>query len=195
MKRISVFAIAASLLAMPAQASAPADAVTATPAVLTAANAVDPDAIVLARELVTLIYPLSDSVDYLRTSWAESLDSIENVSMRSRVKQEYERSLNRIEQVMSAHFPVMQEAYATAYAREFTANELRELIAFTRTPTGRHFVSDLEFADYDEAVLEANYAMSEEMEPIMYELQKVLCAEKTQARIAQGETDAKCPMA
>ena len=101
MKRISVFAIAASLLATPAQASAPADAVTATPAVLTAANAVDPDAIVLARELVTLIYPLSDSVDYLRTSWAESLDSIENVSMRSRVKQEYERSLNRIEQVMA----------------------------------------------------------------------------------------------
>lgn len=195
MKRISVFAGAAILLAAPVQASAQAGAETVTPAVLTAVDAVDPDAMNLARELVTLIYPLSDSVDYLRTSWSQSLDSIENVSMRSRVKQEYERSLNRIEQVMSAHFPVMQEAYATAYAREFTASELRELITFSKTPAGRHFVSDLEFADYDEAVLDANYAMSEEMEPIMYELQKVLCAEKTKARIAQGETDAKCPMA
>ena len=186
MKRISVFAGAAILLAAPVQASAQAGAETVTPAVLTAVDAVDPDAMNLARELVTLIYPLSDSVDYLRTSWSQSLDSIENVSMRTRVKQEYERSLNRIEQ---------QEAYATAYAREFTASELRELITFSKTPAGRHFVSDLEFADYDEAVLDANYAMSEEMEPIMYELQKVLCAEKTKARIAQGETDAKCPMA
>lgn len=192
MKRISVFVIAASFLATPVQASEHTNGETSTPAVFTAAN---PVALGLARELVSLIYPVSDTIDAMRTGWMESLDSIESVSMRAFAKQEYQRSLDRLEPVIAKHFPAIQEAYADVYAQEFSPSELEELIAFARTPTGRHFLSDTEFADYSDSVLNANDAMSTEIEPIMLDLQKAMCAQKTQERIARGETDAKCSMA
>lgn len=197
MKSLSVFVLVASLLAAPAQASENASraAPEMSQAVLSSDTRADPAALNLARELVGLVYPVSDTIDAMRTGWMDGLATIESVSMRSIVKQEYERTLDRLEPIIVRHFPKIQDAYAGAYAQEFTVAELRDLVAFANSSTGRHFLKDTNFADFDERVLEANEGMTEDLEPVMMDLRKALCEQKTQARIAQGETDAKCPLA
>lgn len=197
MKRFPAFVLVAAMLAAPVHASERVDDASyeMSQAELSSGAQADPAALNLARELVGLVYPVSDTIDAMRTGWMDGLATIESVSMRSIVKQEYERTLDRLEPIIVRYFPKIQDAYAGAYAQEFTVAELRDLIAFANSSTGRHFLKDTNFADFDERVLKANEGMTEDLEPVMMDLRKALCEQKTQARIAQGETDAKCPLA
>ncbi|MFW2350632.1 DUF2059 domain-containing protein [Qipengyuania sp.] len=54
------------------------------------------------------------------------------------------------------HFPDILEATATAYTREFSLDELKEIHAFAQTPAGQHYFSRATALLGDPAVARAN---------------------------------------
>jgi hypothetical protein len=61
-------------------------------------------------------------------------------------------------QVISRHLPRMHDAIATAYAREFSAAELGEIVAFGRTAAGRRYFQQSSRLLSDRDVAAANTA-------------------------------------
>jgi len=58
--------------------------------------------------------------------------------------------------VMMKHLPIQMQAMATAYAREFSLAELKEIHAFAATPAGSHYLSQSLAIIGDPAVAKAN---------------------------------------
>lgn len=61
--------------------------------------------------------------------------------------------------LFAKHMPKIFEATAIAYTREFTAEELRDIAAFARTPSGQRYFISLQTFQSDPAVAAANQAM------------------------------------
>lgn len=161
--------------------------------------ALDPERVALARSFVDLLYPVAtreqDTVEQIRLAYAPALEAIEKPTIRAGLRKEIERGMVDIIPIVNRYLPALWEAYAQAYAGEFSAGELREMIAFASTPTGQHFMKDLNFADRHAAVTDVTYEMSEELAPIYEDLQTRICKRRTEMRVAAGETDAKCSRA
>lgn len=105
-----------------------------------------------------------------------------------------DRYLTLAEPKIRAAMPALLEANAQVYAREFSADELRELIAFAQTPAGKHYIARYDLLMMAPEVIDAQRKLSEDLQPVMENLSKELCAEKAAQRIAMGDTDAKCPL-
>jgi hypothetical protein len=99
------------------------------------------------------------------------------------------------EPALREHLAKLLEAQSQAYAREFTADELREIIAFSQTKAGQHFMESSDAIDYDPAVMQAQLDFDEAIEPVFEQIQKDRCAAKAAALVAMGDTKAKCPFA
>lgn len=67
------------------------------------------------------------------------------------------------------HLPMIFEATAIAYTREFTLEELRDISAFARTPSGQRYFIALQKFPADPAVAAANQAMFADLAPIQQE--------------------------
>src|SRR5687768_8059000 len=91
--------------------------------------------------------------------------------------------------------PALLEANAQAYAREFSAEELRDLIVFAQTPAGKHYIERYDLLLMAPEVIDAQRKLSEDLQPVMENLSKEMCAEKAAQRVAMGDTKAKCPLA
>ena len=61
--------------------------------------------------------------------------------------------------LFAKHLPKIFEATAIAYTREFTLEELRDIAAFARTPSGQRYFISLQKFPSDPAVAAANQAM------------------------------------
>jgi len=96
--------------------------------------------------------------------------------------------------VLHARMPKLLEAYAQAYAREFSADELRAMTAFASSPAGKHYLTNPDFGFDDEGVVKAQMELQEAMRPIGEEIQKEACAKKAAARVAAGDKKATCPL-
>jgi hypothetical protein len=99
-----------------------------------------------------------------------------------------------MEPAIRGQIPNLTEAYTQAYAREFSAGELTELIAFAQSPAGKHYISRVDFMDADPAVLEAQQGITEAMMPVLEEMRKEACAKRAAARVAAGDKKATCPL-
>jgi hypothetical protein len=110
-------------------------------------------------------------------------------------KSKVDHALAKLEPTMRAQLPKLFEAYAQAYAREFSDSELRDMIAFASTSGGKHYLAHREFVLGDPSVVQAQQEMNEAMKPALFELQKEACAEHTAQRIAAGDKNAKCALA
>ena len=66
----------------------------------------------------------------------------------------------------SKHLPKIFEATAIAYTREYTLEELRDISAFARTPSGQRYFLSLQKLMNDPAVAEANTSMFRDVEPV-----------------------------
>ena len=84
----------------------------------------------------------------------------------------YDESLARIRESFRALYTdridlefVVERVYAPIYARYFTEQELRDLIAFYRSATGQKVLTTL-----PNVILEATAALSEELMPIITEM-------------------------
>ena len=64
------------------------------------------------------------------------------------------------------HLPKIFEATAIAYTREFTLEELKDISAFARTPSGQRYFIALQKYPTDPSVAAANQAMFADLAPI-----------------------------
>ena len=67
--------------------------------------------------------------------------------------------------VISKHIPSMSNAMACAYVREFSPAELAELLTFSKTPTGRHYLLKSTSMVGDPSVVAANQAYFADLKP------------------------------
>ena len=100
----------------------------------------------------------------------------------------------RLEPNIRKRMPTVSEAYARAYAAEFSIAQLGELVAFGSTPTGKHFLANILALETDPNVSEAAISVMEELTPALMEFQKKACADRAQQRIAMGDSKAKCAL-
>jgi hypothetical protein len=161
--------------------------------------AASPEKIGLARQFVNLALPPERYMELMRagaaSGLANSLAGLKDEDAQTEGKADLDRFFARLEPVMKAQLPVLSEAYASAYAREYSAAELQQMIAFAQTPAGQHYLSRRDFVDLDPAVLEVQMKMFESFAPLMKQIQKEQCQAHTAQRIAAGDKNAKCPLA
>lgn len=147
----------------------------------------------LARRYVAL----EDPGDFIEVMRAAALHSASAHAEDPDDQAGVERFMNRVfalaEPRLRARIPAIAEASAQAYAREFSADELREMIAFAQSPTGRHYMARSAAVETDPAILDAQHGMFEDLAPYIEQVGKE-CAEKARQRIAMGDTNAKCPL-
>jgi hypothetical protein len=67
--------------------------------------------------------------------------------------------------LFAEHMPRILDATAIAYTREFTLEELRDISAFARTPSGQRYFARLQSLQSDPAVAAANEAMFTDLGP------------------------------
>lgn len=67
--------------------------------------------------------------------------------------------------LFAEHMPKILEATAIAYTREFTLDELRDISAFARTPSGQRYFARMQSLQSDPAVAAANQAMFTDLAP------------------------------
>ena len=100
-----------------------------------------PERLNLARRFVGLsmspdVYMEQVRVGFMAStsSQFDELETNDRVEAQNRLGKIY----GRIEPGIRAGLPKLFEAYSKAYAREYSADELQQMIAFADTPAGRH---------------------------------------------------------
>lgn len=68
--------------------------------------------------------------------------------------------------LFAEHMPKILEATAVGYTREFTLEELRDIAAFARTPSGQRYFLRIQALQSDPGVAAANSAMFTDLAPI-----------------------------
>jgi hypothetical protein len=170
----------AALSAVPcaAQSAAPAPSAATDP---------DPANLPLAREIVTIAYPpenrramfarVSDAmISQVRGAILPETPS----SWDAELQQIFERYVERVRAVSneatSDGAPAIFEAFARAYARQFTRDDLLQIRAFVSTPAGAKYVQRASELLTDPDVAEANRAYMartfRELEPVMAQLRR-----------------------
>ena len=188
-------------------AAPPAPAPTPAPAAQAASVQTDlpgaPDSmerrIALGYRFVALTVSVDNFLDGIKAGFAGSaigeLEETPAEGFLDQVSKDAELIGARLEPQARKSFPRLADAFAKAYAREFSAAELEQLIAFAQSPTGGHFLAEGMNVAQDPAVLSAYQLMMSEMEPTLLEIRREHCAKRAQQRIAAGDTKAKCPLA
>jgi len=99
----------------------------------------------LARQFVALSQPAGDILDMIRESAlyaaSEQLGPDADDATRAEVEQNVDRVLAKFTPKFEAQRPAILDAYAQAYARQFTTEELRVLVAFGSSAAGKHFLA------------------------------------------------------
>ena len=162
-------------------------------------EAVSPERLDLARRFVSLSLTADRYMESTREAFVAStlsrFEDLETDDDWADAEKKMGNVFAKIEPGLRERFPKLIEANAQAYAREYSAAELQQLILFAGSPAGQHYLSSREFVEEDQGVLDATQHMWEAAMPVMEELQKEMCAEKAAKRVAMGDTKAKCPLA
>ena len=143
-------ALAAALLAMAAPAMA--ETVTAASAAAKAPTpiTVDPAKLALAREVIGTMFPagsrdamvagmLNNVLQQFRAGTALPR-GFDDPGLRAVMDNAIASVPARLKPILAEHLPRLWEAMARAYTREFSLAELRDIAAFARSPTGRHYL-------------------------------------------------------
>lgn len=180
------------------QPAPPPPAPTAQPAV---AATPSPERIALARQFVNLTVTEDDYVKLMRMAALQAatekvLGSADGADTPPDV---IERGVDmffaKFRPVLHERLPRLFEAYAQAYARKFSADELRAMNAFAATPSGKHYLAEREFVLEDPDVLQVQQELLQATTSVMQDLQKEQCAKRAAARVAAGDKKATCPLA
>lgn len=163
----------------PAWAQAPA-APDATPA---PAPTPDAERLRLGREIIDLGFPAKMREGMFFGSVDSMLGQLRKVqfaqfandpAVKALLDEAIDGMVAEIKPIIRRNIPMFMDAYARAYAREFTREELVELRAFVATPTGRHFMARSTHVLEDPDFKAANEAYLRELNPIMQNGQKAL---------------------
>ena len=155
-----------------------------------------PERVALARQFVALTGAAHNPLAGIDAGmWQQAASEMPDKAARADAEQKVKQLLAGLQPTVNQLMPIIEESYALAYAREFTADELRQMVAFVQTPAGKHFMSEWSVVESDDAIVDAEGRLWEAVGPVMQELREVLCAERTAQRIASGDVKAKCPLA
>ena len=180
-----------------ALATSSLSAAPAEPATTEAAEELAPiptESLVLARQFVALAQPATERMDTLRGFVSMVAYEGSDDPQDAAAEQRADKIMARVEPTIEKLMPALMDAYAYAYAREFSADELRQLIAFAQTPAGKHFVTSAAKVEGDDGVLTVHQSIGEAIEPIMRDVAKEVCSKRAAERLAAGDTKAKCPL-
>lgn len=181
-----------------ALASASVVAAPAAPQAEPVAAAPSAQSIDLARSFVALTFNADQYIELMHVGASQMVaalsESFGEGGDAEGAQRLVERYLTAAEPKLRAHMPSLIEAYAQVYARKFSADELRQMIAFAQSPAGKRYLSMSDSLDLDPVILKAHEELGMELNPIMDQVRKDICAEKAAQRVAAGDTNAKCPL-
>lgn len=134
-----------------------------------AAAEIDPERLAIANEVIDLSYPpagrsalLMSAVDAItpqvRSAMAEVAGGTIDAGMEAILQRFFARVRAHTERVVAQHGNSIFSAYARAYARRFTRDELVQIRAFVSTPAGRKYVQEAVRLLADPDVARANTA-------------------------------------
>ena len=153
----------------------------------------------LGRQFIALAVSPDDYLATMREGIAQGLREQFGGDADAATKAETEKFMARFlalyEPKVRERLPMVLEAYAQVYAREFSADELRGMIDFAKTPAGRHYFARHISLDGDPAVIMQEEGVQDEALPIMQQMEKEQCQARTAQRIAAGDKKARCPLA
>ena len=139
-----------------------------SPAAAQQAPAVDPARLELGRQIIAIMYPpekrqamMGSLVENVLTQFRSSISDpsiYADPGMKKILNDAFASIPQRLSPTVQAHLPRLFEAMARAYAREFSATELQETLAFARTPAGRHYLQSSTTIMSDLDVAAANTA-------------------------------------
>lgn len=161
-------------------------------------EAVSSERLDLARRFVGLTITQQKAADSFRgfemeaaTRYATAFyDEGDDAGIREAVY----RVLPKLEPILQAQMPQLLDAYAQAYAREYSADELKAMVAFAGSPAGKHLLSQLNVPDSDWGIVAAQQRVANSLVPTLQEMEQEPCAKRAAARIAMGDAKAKCPL-
>lgn len=161
-------------------------------------EAPSPQRLELARRLVGLADPAETMAEGVGAGFwrsaSESLLDIEDEAERAAAEDQLEQLLTRLQPKIRELMPAFLDAYAQLYAREFSAEELEQMIAFAQSPAGRHYLASLAALESDPLLGEAQAKLMTGLAPILDDYRKQLCAKRAAQRLAAGDTKAKCAL-
>lgn len=113
------------------------------------AQAADPARLALGRQVIAIMYP-PERRDAMMNEMVTALMAqirggtqlppmFSDPGLKGIMDRAFASMPARLAPVISRHLPRMHEAIAAAYAREFSAAELSEIVAFGRTAAGRRY--------------------------------------------------------
>ena len=117
-----------------------------------------PDAVAAAHELIVTMR----SVDFFKTIMPTLMQGLKPaiVQNRPQVERDYDAIVPLLLEGMNARLNEVMEQIAAVYARNFTADELREAVAFYRGPTGQKFVQKLPAITQESILIGQRWAQS-----------------------------------
>ena len=152
----------------------------------------------LGREFIAFAVSADDYLATMREGMVqglrEHLGSDPDETTKTETDEFMRHFLAMYEPKVRERLPNILEAYAQVYAREFSADELRDMIDFAKTPAGRHYLSRHISLDADPAVIMQQEGLQYDALPILRQMEKEQCAAKAAKRIAMGDKKAKCPL-
>lgn len=196
----SIFLATAAVALSPAGSQVASSAPAPAPAATAPAATTAPDAgrLAVARQYVALVRPGGNSVEDMAAGVLDSsmrlLGDNPSDQERADLKRQVDLVVARFEPIVRKRGPLIDEAYAVAYADTFSVAELRELMVFAASPVGRKYLSTIAAVEYADAVMAAEEAMREELAPVFEDLRKMACAKAAAERVAMGDAKASCPL-
>lgn len=180
---------AVGALALAALLYAPvATAQTADIPVATEASAIDPARLVIARDIVAIAFPadkreaifgnaMDAMLDQMRATMFSSMNN--DPGAEKIVNGKVDGFVAGSKLILRSHIPLMLDAVAEAYTREFTEAELTEMRTFAKTDTGRHFFQRSSAVMSDPSFKAANEAYMRDLMPSIEKMRTELVEELT----------------
>ncbi len=163
-------------------AAAPASAIAASPAAATnaplPATELPASSLELARQIWDIALPpehrlamfagvMRSVADQMSPS---ALSDISDGELRAIIENKIAAIPDRLMPVTEKHIPAMMESYARAYAREFSGDELQQILTFARTPAGGRYLSRSSAVLEDPDVAAVNRAYYADVKVVQDEL-------------------------
>jgi hypothetical protein len=119
------------------------------------AQSPSPDTLAAARELIVTMR----AADYFKTIMPAIVQQA-IVQNRPQVERDYDAIMPLMLDSMNARVSEIIEQVAALYARNFTAAELNEVVAFYRGPTGQKFIQKLPLITQESMVIGQRFGQS-----------------------------------
>jgi uncharacterized protein len=122
------------------------------------AQSPSPEAMAAARELIVTMR----AADYFKTLMPAIMQQLKPaiVQNRPQVERDYDAIVPLLLDSMNARVNEIIDQIAALYARNFSVEELREVVAFYRGPTGQKFVQKLPLITQESMVIGQRFGQS-----------------------------------